>query len=281
MTKREYIIRQISKTNKKNYENYVVTGIWHLLADMNIKFTTQQYVLRRNGFALTDMFFPQINFHIEIDEPHHMRNIENDLTRETDIIDATNHSMKRIKITDDLDNINCQIRETVNKILSLINDFKKESKFEDWDFDKDFDPNYYKSKGKITVDEGAMFKQIAHACNCFGHNYNGFQKAMTVNNLDKSQHLWFPKLYENNDWDNKISKDGLQITSLCKIPNQRIKYLDKIMNEETERVTFPRVRDNLGFVFYRFKGIFKIDKELSSLETGVIFKRIKTEAFTG
>ena len=53
------------------------------------------------------------------------------------------------------------------------------------------------------------------------------------------------------------------------------------MNEETERITFPRVRDNLGFVFYRFKGIFKIDKELSSLETGVIFKRIKTEAFTG
>ena len=109
----------------------------------------------------------------------------------------------------------------------------------------------------------------------------GFQKAMTINNLDKSQHLWFPKLYENNDWDNKISKDGLQITSLCKIPNQRAKYLDKIMDEETERITFPRVRDNLGFVFYRFKGIFKIDKELSSLETGVIFKRIKTEAFTG
>ena len=53
------------------------------------------------------------------------------------------------------------------------------------------------------------------------------------------------------------------------------------MEEEIERLTFPRVKDNLGFVFYRFKGVFKIDKELSNLETGVVFKRIKTEAFTG
>jgi very-short-patch-repair endonuclease len=65
-----------------------VTGIWHQLNDLNIKFITQQYVSQPNGFALTDMFFPQINFHIEIDEPHHKHSIENDLTRETDIIDA-------------------------------------------------------------------------------------------------------------------------------------------------------------------------------------------------
>lgn len=281
MNKKEYVIRQISKTNKKNYENYVVSGIWHLLNDMNIKFVTQQYISRPNGFALTDMFFPQISFHVEIDEPHHKRNIENDLTRETDIIDATNHRIKRIAITEDLNEINSQIRETISDILHLISNLKKENKFEDWEFNNEFDPNFYKNKGKITVEEGAMFKHIAHACNCFGHNYDGYQKAMAINNLDKKQYLWFPKFYENKDWDNKISHDGLHITSLCKIPNLRANYLDKILNEDIERLTFPRVKGNLGFVFYRFKGVFKIDKELSNLETGVVFKRIKTEAFTG
>jgi hypothetical protein len=282
MNKKEYIIRQIGKTNKKNYENYVVTGIWHLLSDLNVKFITQQYVSRPNGgFALTDMFFPQINFHIEIDELHHKRNFENDRTRETDIIDATNHSIQRIVITEDLDAINHQIKETVNVILCLISNLKKENKFENWDFDKEFDPNYYKTKGKISVEEGAVFKQIAHACNCFGHNYDGYQKGWATNNLDNTQYLWFPKFYDNDDWDNEISEDGLLITERCKTEDLKEAYFNRIIHENIERVTFPRVKDNLGFILYRFKGVFKIDKELSNVETGVVFKRIKTEAFTG
>jgi len=31
MNKRDYIIKQIAKTNKKNYENYVITRIYHLI----------------------------------------------------------------------------------------------------------------------------------------------------------------------------------------------------------------------------------------------------------
>ena len=281
MNKKEYIIRQISKTNKKNYENYVVTGIWHLLADNNVKFLTQQYVSRTNGFALTDMFFPQIKFHIEIDEPHHERNIKNDMTRETDIIDATGHAIKRIKITDDLENIHLQIQETVNQIKGLIHELKKNNAYEEWDLEKEFDPNFYKSKGKITVEEGATFRQIVDACNCFGHNYDGYQKGWAINNLDNSQHLWFPKFYENKDWDNKISDDGLQIIERCKILNRKYQHFDDAIKENTERVTLPRVKDNLGFIFYRFKGVFKVDIEFSHPDTGVVYKRIKTEVITG
>lgn len=58
MTKLEYIVKQISKTNKKNYENHVVARIWHGLNCLDIKFTTQQYVKRPEGYALADMFFP-------------------------------------------------------------------------------------------------------------------------------------------------------------------------------------------------------------------------------
>ena len=78
-----------------------------------------------------------------------------------------------------------------------------------------------------------------------------------------------------------LFRSGLQITERCKTPTKKTKDFEKVLNETTERITFPRVIDNLGFTFYRFKGVFKIDKELSHPETGVIYKRIKTEAFTG
>lgn len=40
----EYIARQFSKAQKKVFEHYVVTRIWHQLNDVEIKFVTQQYV---------------------------------------------------------------------------------------------------------------------------------------------------------------------------------------------------------------------------------------------
>jgi len=97
MTELEYIIKQISKTNKKNYENYVVTRIWHGINNTDIKFTTQQFVSRPEGHVLTDMYFPQFNLHIEIDEPFHNNQKELDINREADIIEATNHKIKRVK----------------------------------------------------------------------------------------------------------------------------------------------------------------------------------------
>lgn len=44
MNKYDYIKRQLAKTNKKNDENYIVTRIWHLFDNYDIKINTQQYV---------------------------------------------------------------------------------------------------------------------------------------------------------------------------------------------------------------------------------------------
>ena len=55
LMKKEYILAQLSRTNKKNYENYIITRIIHLLNDLDIKFVTQQYFKRPDGnFGLTD-----------------------------------------------------------------------------------------------------------------------------------------------------------------------------------------------------------------------------------
>ncbi len=46
MDKLEFIVRQLAKTDKKNYENYVVTRILNKLDNLDVKFITQQYVSR-------------------------------------------------------------------------------------------------------------------------------------------------------------------------------------------------------------------------------------------
>jgi very-short-patch-repair endonuclease len=177
MTKRDYIIRQIRKTNKKNYENYVVTRIYHLLNRTDIKFITQQYVNRPEGHALTDMYFPQIQLHIEIDEPFHKRHVDLDIGREIDIIQATNHQISRIEITDDLESINKQIDKLIIEINAKIEILVKNQKWEAWDIDKEFNPNYYREKGYLDVEESPAFRKIVDACNCLGQNYISVQQA--------------------------------------------------------------------------------------------------------
>lgn len=121
MDKKEYIIRQLGRTKNKKYEVYVVTKIIHLLNDFGIKFVTQQYVTRPEGRALTDLYFPQFGFHIEVDEGQHFNqaNIEADKIREADIINATGHEMLRIDVTKSFDDINIQVDIAVNKIKSM------------------------------------------------------------------------------------------------------------------------------------------------------------------
>ena len=96
MTKLEFISRQLAKAEGKRYEHYVVTRIWHLLNDTRIKPVTQQFITRPSGRALTDMYFPQLEMHIEIDEGHHKKQIEADKLREADIINATGHTIFRL-----------------------------------------------------------------------------------------------------------------------------------------------------------------------------------------
>ena len=275
MTELEYIIKQISKTNKKNFENYVVTRIWHGINKTDVKFTTQQFVNRPNGHALTDMFFPQFNLHIEIDEPFHNKQKELDLNRESDIIEATNHKIERVKITDDINFINKQIDNIIKGISTLRTKSIDENTFEPWDLEKEFNPEYHREKGYLDTKENPAFKTISHACNCLGQNYkDGSQRSYVKSKAYENHNIWFPKFYNNDKWDNWISDDGLTIMEKCKTKSKQKEHFDSLMNSNVNRIVFPRSKDNLGFTLYRFKGIFKTDKENSSIENGIIHRRI-------
>src|SRR5690606_23199633 len=100
----EYNLRQLRRSYKKKYENYVVSRIFHSVNRFeDVQMVTQQYVKRPEGFALTDLYFPQFKLHVEVDELHHeaTKNIIEDNYRELDIINATEgHRFRRIKINE-------------------------------------------------------------------------------------------------------------------------------------------------------------------------------------
>jgi len=276
LTELEYIIKQISKTNKKNFENYVITRIWHGINQNDIKFTTQQYVTRPNGHALTDMFFPQFDLHIEIDEPFHNKQKELDINRETDIIEATNHKIERIKITDDINFINEQVDKIIKEIKDLRIEKIRNKTYKPWDLEQEFNPNFHREKGYLDIEENPAFRTILDASNCLGQNYKGVQRAWFKSKVYDNHNLWFPKFYENADWDNKMVDNGKTIIEKCKIEGRKDTHYYDLINSPIKRIVFPRSIDNLGFILYKFKGIFETDKERSSPENGMVYKRIDT-----
>ena len=152
MDKKEYIRRQISRTNKKDYENYVITRIIHGIDDLEVKFITQQYVKRPNGRGLADLYFPQINYFIEIDEGHHLNQIEADKVRDADFEDATGVTPKRIDVaTKSIEEINLQIEKVIQEIQILIENKKRANQWIDWDISNEMNPDKWIAKKKIHV----------------------------------------------------------------------------------------------------------------------------------
>ncbi len=278
-TKKEYILKQFARTNKKNYENYVVTRIFHQINDLEIKFTTQQYFKRDNGkFGMADMYFPQFNLSIEIDESQHdtQRHIDQDKIRDKDYVAATENLFshpkgwmpKRIRVGGDisLDQIHFEIEEVVNYIRCLR---EKDKKFTPWNIEDENNYSYQNMK-VFDVNNQIVFRKIVDAINYFRIEelkYNGYQRAGAMT-MDKKKKLWFPKLYKNKDWNNTISSDETLIEEQPAGVHSKwfgnTKHLEKILRKNDKvRIVFARVKGNLGFVLYRFKGYFVLNKKLS------------------
>lgn len=84
-----YLIRALSRTKRKDYENYVVNAIWNRLAMGDVKPVTQQLVLWPDGRrSFVDLYFPQVMIGVECDEAYHQRQRERDREREITIPDV-------------------------------------------------------------------------------------------------------------------------------------------------------------------------------------------------
>jgi len=284
MDVKDYVIKQLGRTKNKKYEQYVVSRIIHLLNDFDVKFVTQQYVARPEGRALTDLFFPQIRLHIEVDEEHHKANIEDDKVREADIVNATNHEVMRVDVSKSLDDINNDIDLIVKAIRNKVDTLKSQNSFIAWDLDAEFSSDTYINKGYIDVMDNVAFRTIKEACNCFGHNYSGYQKASAPHPNDNEVMLWFPKLYPNNDWNNNISNDEEIITERNedneKAREHVISHKSNKEKHKHQRIVFARVKGNLGDVLYRFRGLYKLSLLDSNEEAGLVWKRVASKVKT-
>ena len=292
LSKKEFVVKQISRTNKKNYENYVVTRVFHLLDDLDIKFVTQQFFKREDGtFGLSDLYFPQFNLSIEIDEGQHENSIKEDTVRDQDYLLATQDLLqhatewmpKRVKVYGEisLKQINKEVDNIVHYIKSLKQKTLKDGSFVKWDIDKEFD---YSDKKIFDVNDNIVFRTIVDGINYFRtdtNKYHGYQRAGALT-MDKKKLLWFPKLYPNKDWDNSISADDTLIKMIPKETSnlKMMKYsLDQIIesHQERDRIVFAKVKGNLGFVLYRFKGYFVLNEKMSRKNGYCCYDRTATQ----
>ena len=287
LMKKEYILAQLSRTNKKNYENYIITRIIHLLNDQDIKFVTQQYFKRPDGnFGLTDLYFPQFNLSIEIDEDHHsnLYSMQKDKIRDRDYLVAIKNlkqhpaewSPKRIKAYKEysLNMINSQVDE----VVKYIQDQKKQlPNFNVWNPKREYK---YEDLDIFNVEDQIVFKRIVDAINYFrnkSNKYQGYQSA-AAETMDGKRILWFPKLFKNKDWNNSISKDEKWIEEIPILLSKGKDHLNKILSSESKqnRIVFAKVKDNLGFINYKFKGYYQLDIIVSKKKGYCCYERKST-----
>jgi len=109
---------------------------------------------------------------------------------------------------------------------------------------------------------------------------------MAKHPVDPELNIWFPKLYNNPDWDNSFS-DGEEIL-YERSKHDNAGHFDGFLNayrrekDIFKRLVFAHERASSGALMYRFKGLYVIDAEESIRIRIVTYrrksKRVKTYA---
>lgn len=284
--KKDYLIRTLSRTKRKDYENYVINRLYNRLNDLDIKPMTQKYVKRiingKKGYCLIDLYFPQFNIGIECDEPHHISQVEQDKLRTEDIIsELGNYNEQRITVYDkSIIDINNAIDKIVENIKLHKEQQIKSGEFKKWEI---LTPQeYLADKEKITIYDDIEFSTINEASNLiFGTDYKEQQHAwFKIKNITNKEIMaWFPQL--------AIEKDSIMVASSSGWNNTMNDNKDIICEynefytntsndfDRRERVTFMKMRDKItNKLGYKFLGVFL---PVEKTNEKVIHKRIETE----
>lgn len=305
MEKIEYITNQLKKTFGKKYENYCITRIYSLINRSDLKIVTQQ-LFKRTGknIALADLYFPQINLWVEIDEEHHDKKIEADCLRTKEVINNNKISEEIKKKYDALEEvINPELEEPIriiikDKTLEEINRqidvivaeanrriISPKYAFIPWER-VDNDPEYYINKGSIKTSDNAKFRTIDTIGKLFNMEKVPFnQKLHGYVNITDNIYYWCPTLKingdecNNNAWENEISNDGKTIYE-----NQKEKdshYISSVLEENPIRYIFTKYKDETGTMIYKFKGVFVLNKEETIKNNKRTWKKISDEIDLG
>lgn len=139
--KYNHYIEQIRRTfhvkrNKKDFrikkhENFAITSLIHDERLRELKPLTQHYVpLSTSNYALIDLYYPQIDLAIEVDEPHHLENQEADAARQEGIENLIQCDFIRLDV--DKGNIISDIEAAKLQIIEKMKTLADKGEFEAW-----------------------------------------------------------------------------------------------------------------------------------------------------
>jgi len=278
----EHIARLFQKMSKKRLEAYVVSRIWHTLNDEEIKIVPQQFIKNELGkYALTDLFLPQFDLHIEVNEPAHYHSEEKqyrDAIRKREIERNSKHQVIEIDCRGTLSNINLQVDECVSLIKNAKELQIKESRFRPWQSESEFTVDFHKKQGNLNTVDVPSLRTVDDICLLFNAKVpkNGFLRKGGVKHPTIDDLLIWPPSANNKNFTNFMNEQENTITECSKNEEKRSNHYNDTLRINQKRLTFFKDTDVLNFTFYRFKGIYGIDKELSSPEKGIIWKRLET-----
>lgn len=264
MDKLQYLRKVFAHTVGKTFENYVINQIWSKVEDFGLYPVTQQYVKRSNGYALIDLYFPQINFAIEVDEFAHEKNEIVDTIRMDEIFSSIKGIKSERIMEGNYDYVKEQINTVANKInkkVKQLGPFKWEENWQEIEYKEKFEK--IKKRKKLLSSDIIGFERVQVTNDIFGMNYSkGYlQYGKSYFEISENERLWFPHLTPNKNWENTVSDDWNII---------RQKYIgNDIEILKSERVaqkgenfnykiyTFAKYKNALGEISYRFIGVFK------------------------
>lgn len=274
--KLEYLERLFAKISKKKTESYVISRIWHQLDDDRVKFVIQQYIRRtQDKYALADLYLPRLNLFIEINEPFHKNNVEVDQIRNEEILSVTHSKPIVIDCDNDIQEIHRQVADVVKLIKQRI--LELGDSFKPWDDVSTLTVEYHRNKGYLKVEDNECLRTTEEVAEVFGTKakHRGFLRASgaAVPNK-KNEIVWWPNT-EHRLWCNELSEDGMFIYEYPKAEDKRAAHLKQwLAAPEETRITFLRYNDDLGFCFYRFVGVFRLNKEKSIKENKCVWERV-------
>ena len=278
------MVRTFSRTKRKDYENYILSAIWHKLDRSDIQPVTQQYIKRLDGkYALVDLYFPQLNVGIECDEAHHITNELLDAKRTLsmeEVLSAYNETesfqLLRIKAYESIESVEKQIDDTVATLKDVI---RRKSNFLAWNFNES-PYDVVAIRRQIHVADRLAFHTIVDICCCFGKNYKSMQKGYF--DIGNGYQLWCPKLAFVVDgkaksvtrgWINTLSEDWVHIFQENEDPNMVTNIEDT--RSKRPRIVFAQSTDILGRTAYRFLGVYiRETQHPKASERVEVYKRI-------
>ncbi|WP_316807380.1 AbaSI family restriction endonuclease [Pedobacter agri] len=161
--KHEYLLQQVNKLKSKKHEIAIVTPLLYD-SDLQIVQPYAQYPVKN---YYIDLYYPKLNLAIEVDEPHHSRQIGSDLERQLEIEKTLNCEFIRVCTENTYDYF-----ETINAIkeviLSKVQILTSKNQFTPWSpvfFDmqtaqKDW-PNsiFYKIREQEKIPSSELFRK--------------------------------------------------------------------------------------------------------------------------